>query len=299
MDLAGNLQYKDRLEFGTSKDFEFLLDKTKVAFKKIRQSLAESKWKKICGVGICVPGFLDRTNGIVIDSVNIAGFKGLKIQQIIEKIAKLPVILEESSRSMAIAELWFSSRNACSDFICVDMGFGIGAGIVHNGLVYRGAHESSGEIGHTVVVPDGLACSCGKQGCLETVVSGHALQNLAKKLKLSTNSQNYGGKALYEAALAGNVEARRALSNVGRHIGVAIANVINLFDPSKVILTGGLLKAGDLLLDPLKAAVKEHSVERMAMRCAIEMSELGDFAGAMGAAMLPLRHYFEFENIRF
>lgn len=297
IDLAGKIVRQTRSDFGKCKDGEFLVGKATEIVNEITNSISSKNKKKISGIGVCIPGFLDREAGIVHDSVNIANLKGFPVCEVLNKTSGLPVLLEEASRSMAIGEIWFTQHWADSDFISVDMGFGIGVGIVHNGLLYRGAHERSGEIGHTVVVNGGAKCSCGKQGCLETVVSGFALEEHAKRLGLSS-SKFFGGKALFDAAQQGNAEAQKELNKAGFYIGLAIANMINLFDPSLVILNGGLIKAGEHVLEQLKNSVKEHSISRNGAVCKIEVSGLGDYAGSLGAAMLGFKHFFEFKNIR-
>jgi len=300
VDLQGNLRKtRFRQEFGSPKGKAFLLKKSGAAVKELIASLERAQRRTIAGVGLSVPGLLDRSKGVVHNSVNIRGFKNVPIVDLFKKRLRCPVILEESSRAMALAEIWFGPPQFRRDFICVDLGFGIGMGVVHDGLLYRGANELSGEIGHTVVQPDGARCRCGKRGCLETVASGKALGELAKRIALKRYGiSSKGAKAICEAAVAGNARAREAIEKAGESIGIAVANLINLFDPGRVILNGGLVKAGALLTEPLRRAAKKHSIRPFDKRCPIEVSELGDLAGAMGAAMLVLRSYFEFDNIR-
>jgi predicted NBD/HSP70 family sugar kinase len=254
---------------------------------------------KLSGVGICLPGFIDRHNKVALDSANIKALHNFAIGSHFAKKFKTKLFLEEASRSMALAERWFGGYNQCDNYILVDMGFGIGIGVVQNGLIYRGANECSGEIGHTVVDPYGVRCKCGKQGCLETIAGGHAMQDAAKKIAEIKDNSLSGGKAICEAAKQGSTSAVAELAKVGHSIGIAVANVINLFDPAEVILNGGLVKAGNMIIEPLKHAIDAHTVSRSNIKREIHISRLGDSASALGAAMMPLRHYFEIENIRF
>jgi predicted NBD/HSP70 family sugar kinase len=200
---------------------------------------------------------------------------------------------------MAIAEKWFGGRHKIEHLICIDAGYGIGMGILHNGRVYRGANEISGEIGHMVVDPKGRKCRCGNIGCLETVASGKALERSAKSLALSKMGiKSKGAKALFEAALVGHPQAREILSEAGHYIGMAIANVINLFDPNIVVLNGGLIGSARFLMPNLKKAVQHYVVKSSRNRCVTEISSLGKLAGARGVGMLPLMSYFEIENIQ-
>jgi len=300
VDMAGNVPWRIRREFESPRDKNFLLKQADQVVAELFDSLGKSAGKKVRGIGFCVPGFLDRRRGLAVESVNIRGFKNVPVGRLFQRRFKQPVFLEESSRMMAMAELWFAKRDFESHFICVDLGVGIGMGIVHNGIMYRGSRERSGEIGHTVVEPRGLQCLCGKRGCLETVASGSGLARHAEKINLSKRGiKSKGAKAIYEAAVSGDTQAQEVLTKAGEYIGLAIANVINLFDPDRVILNGGLVTAGNRIVDPLRRAVKAHSMKTTGGGCRVEVSELGQSAGAMGAAMLPLMSFFEFENIKF
>ena len=150
-----------------------------------------------------------------------------------------------------------------------------------------------------MVVPDGAECTCGKRGCLETVASGRALGVAAGRiLRKRSGARFSSAKALHDAALDGNTRAKRALHSAGKAIGIAIANFANLFDPGQIILNGGLVKSGPMLVDPLVEAVCEHTMIRSEEAYPVRVSSVGEFAGAMGAAMLPLRRFFEFDHIR-
>lgn len=226
----------------------------------------------IKGVGICIPGLLDYSTGSVVRSVNLRELEGVDVtERLAEKIG-LPVFLEESTRSIALAEIWFGGRSGLNDFIVADLGVGIGLGIIHDGKLHRGAHGSSGEIGHLVVQPGGKKCTCGKSGCLETVASGKALEE-----------SNYSENSVSEA---------------GAYVGMALANAANILDPGEIILQGGLVKLGELFLNPLVESAARHSLAGTDIVSRIRTSELGDMAGAMGVGMLPVRGYFEMENIR-
>ena len=298
MDLAGTVRDQWRRSYDVAKTGAFLIGKAREAVTSLIAPLSEAQKKTIHGLGVCVPGFLRREERIVLRSVNIRGFREFSITEAFGDFGP-PVIVEESSRSMALAEKWFGARKWDGNLVCLDLGYGIGMGIIHRGVLYRGANEASGEIGHTVVDTSGPVCHCGKKGCLEAVASGRALGELAAGLKIGRNRAGArGAVALYEAALNGSHPARQALNRAGEHIGIAVANVINLFDPGLVVLNGGLVRAGDLLTGRLRETVEQHRLKGAGRGCRIEISTLGGPAAAMGAAMLPLRTYFEFDNIQ-
>ena len=299
VDLAGNVRTRSREEFSIPRSKTFLLKKAETVIRDLLASLNSHQRKAIAGIGVSIPGVLEREKGRVKVSVNIRGFSDVPIVDILENKLPFPVFLEKASYSMALAEIWFAKPSRQGNFICVDLGFGIGMGVVHDGLLHRGAGEMCGEIGHTVVQPRGRRCTCSLRGCLETVASGNSLGRLADELPLADYGvTTTGARAVCEAAAAGSLRAKRAVRQAGEYIGMAIANVINLLDPGPVILNGGLVQAGALLVDPIRKAVAQHTMKGANQATRIELSELGLLAGAMGAAMLPLRPFFEFDNIR-
>jgi N-acetylglucosamine repressor len=300
VDFKGDVHWQCKHKFEATKNKDYILKIVKQSIAAGLDSLDKSQHDKIKGIGICLPGFLNREEGIVLRSVNIPSSNNIAICSLLEKWFGFPAVIEESSRAMTLGEMWFGDKEYKNDFICIDLGYGIGMGIVHNGQLYRGANEASGELGHMIVDSDGIECTCGKRGCLETLASGRALADFVNELQLKDDVYtSKGAMKLYEAALAGNSQACKTIERAGMYIGMAVANVINLFDPGAVIVNGGLTGAGDLLMDPLQKSIKEHAIEYLGKGCRVEISQVGLAAGALGAAMLPLKNYFEFEDIRF
>jgi len=256
------------------------------AIEQIRGNFAESRapWRRVAGIGFACPGFLDRNKGIALQAVHLSGWKNVPAGRILSRAFRMPVSLEESSRAGALGEMWFGAGRRSREFLTLDFGYGIGTGIVSNGGLLYGASESGGELGHTVVKPRGNWCDCGQRGCLETVASGEAI---------ARRSGRATALAAVEAAEAGDVRCRRIIAEAGRLLGAAAANLINLLNPDTAILNGGLCRAGDLLLAPFHEALRQHAVPRSLAAANITLSPLGEFAGAMGAAMIPLQSYFQ------
>lgn len=300
VDFQGNIKAKWHKEFPAARQRSFVMNKIKAALKDLVTGLSKRNYKKIKGLGICIPGFLDRAAGTIIKSVNMRSFDGFQIVKELEDFCNIPVILEEASRATAISEIWFGGASNDNDFVSIDLGYGIGMAIVHKGRLYRGSNEVSGEIGHTVVLANGAKCTCGKRGCLETVASGRALSQIYSSTGLNfNNTTSNGAKGIYEAALRGENRAVKVITKAGRLIGTAVANVINLFDPEFVVLCGGLTNAGEMLLKPVRDSVQKHSIRPFDVSCMIKVTSLGELSGALGASMLPQRHYFELDNVRF
>ncbi len=298
LDLQGEVRDSVSVFFGDNRD-KPVLEIINDSILKLIDRL-EGDASGIRGMGVCVPGLIDYAERKIVKSVNVAELENCSIAEYFEERFDMPVFLEEASRSMAVAEIWFGGRYGQSDFIVVDLGVGIGLGIVHNGALYRGAHGNSGEIGHLVVQPGGSLCRCGKTGCLETVASGRAFDNAAADFNFQDPGKfTRDGTGLYNAAVNGDGEAGRIFEEAGTSIGTALANVVNILDPKEIILQGGLVNAGDILLEPMKQAVARHALGGANEPPAIVVSRLGSSAGAAGAAMLPLKQYFEIENIRF
>ena len=298
IDFQGNIVDKHHTTFEPVKSRDFIEKKLTSVIAKLLNGFKAQK--KIRGIGLAFPGFIDRQKGAVVNSVNFDNLKDFNIASHIQKKFNLPTMIDESSRLMAVGELWFAGHSNTENFICIDAGFGIGMGIVHNGRIFRGANELSGEIGHTVVTTNGSKCKCGKKGCLETVASGRALGKLAESLDMKKYKiKSKDAKALHSAAIAGNTKAKNAIAKAGESIGIAIANVINLFDPGFIVLNGGLVNAGDILIEPLKKSVRTHCLGQFQDNCSINVSKLGNLASALGAAMLPMKEFFELENIKF
>jgi len=256
------------------------------AIEQIRGNLADFRAprRRVAGIGFACPGFLDRHQGIALQAVHLSGWKNVPVGRMLSRAFRMPVSLEESSRAAALGEMWFGAGRESRDFLTLDFGYGIGTGIVSNGSLLYGASESGGELGHTVVKPRGNWCDCGHRGCLETVASGEAI---------ARRSGRATARAAVEAAEAGDVRCRRILAEAGRLLGAAAANLINLLNPDTAVLNGGLCGAGDLLLAPFHEALRQHAVPRSLAAANIALSPLGEFAGAMGAAMIPLQSYFQ------
>ncbi len=273
----------------------------KILLRTVQESIDTlSRWlgsQKSFLKGICfgIPGLISHQDGVIIQAVNIPKINGLNIFNHFQEI-NVPLFLEGSSEAQTIAEKWLGGHYSDSNFITMDIGYGIGMGIMYRGELYRGANERSGEIGHTVVLPGGPQCTCGKRGCLEKVASGSALEEAAETLPLEKyDIRSRGAKAIHEAASRGDKTAINILSNSGMYIGIAIANAITLFDPGVVVLNGGLVHAGDFLLTSMKEAIQQNLMA-LPNAVSIKTSALGDLAGALGAAMVPLQHYFEWEK---
>ena len=239
----------------------------------------------VIGVGIGIPGPVDRARGTVGSATILPGWIGLRIAAEMEARLSLPVEIENDANLGALAELTWGSGRDCSNFAYIKAATGIGAGIVIDGKLLRGASGTAGEIGHTTLDGRGALCYCGNRGCLETRASGPAIIHLVgdrdgAKLTL-------GG--VIALAAEGDVRCRRALSDAGREIGIAIAGLCNLINPERVVIGGLLSRAGDLVLDPIRGSIRRYAIQAAAGRVEVVPAVFVERAELLGSLALALR----------
>jgi predicted NBD/HSP70 family sugar kinase/predicted transcriptional regulator len=254
---------------------------------------------RIIGIGFSAPGFFSTDHGVWDIAFNIPDWKAVPIVDILAKRYDTAVYLQDCSRSMALAELWYGQGKEVDDFILLDLGQGIGLGIVINSVLFEGAGMKSGEIGHLMVDPEGRKCTCGKRGCLESVSSGMAItrimQERLRQGMASKVSELIHGRIddltvidIVEAADMNDLASIEVLRNAGEKLGRAISYIINLFNPELIILGGQLTKAGTHLIKPLFRAAEEHSIPNLFSDVSIRLSELGPYSASLGAATMAI-----------
>ena len=240
---------------------------------------------RVIGVGIGIPGPVDRERGTAGSATILPGWVGIRIADAMEKRLGITVQIENDANLGALAELtWGAGRN-CSNFAYIKAATGIGAGLVLDGHLLRGASGTAGEIGHTTLDEAGALCYCGNRGCLETVASGPAITALVAH----ATGENIALGTVIERAVGGDALCRRAISDAGREMGVAVAGLCNLFNPERVIVGGLLSSAGELLLQPLRESLRRHAVQAAAERVDVVQAVFVERAELLGAVALALR----------
>ncbi|SKA93189.1 transcriptional regulator, MarR family [Caloramator quimbayensis] len=258
---------------------------------------------KILGIGIGVHGIVNPVEGISIYAPKF-GWKDVAIKDIFEKEFRMPVLIDNDVRVMALGEKWFGNAKSAKDFVFINVGSGIGSAIVINGDIYRGSLYGAGEIGHISIAENGPKCNCGNFGCLEVMASGTALEkrvihdiNLGKESiipKLAGDDlSKITGEIIYEAAKLNDKLALDALYDVGSCLGYAVSNLINILNPEIIIIGGGVARAGDFVLKPLCDTAHKKSMEHLSQRVRILPSYLNENCGIIGAATLILNDLFE------
>jgi predicted NBD/HSP70 family sugar kinase len=255
--------------------------------------------QKIAGIGIGMPGFVDVNKGINHSFLKIKSNESLVSH--IESAIGLPVLIDNDSSLIALAELRLGAARHHHNVMVINIGWGIGLGIVVNGELFRGENGFAGEFSHIPLFTNNKLCSCGKSGCLETetslfVIAEKALQGLRqgkvsmlKNLSLDHIEETI--QVIMEAALKGDKFAVELLSEAGYNLGRGIAILIHLLNPELIILSGRGSIAGKLWLAPIQQAINEHSIPKIAENTQVEISSLGYQAELIGAAALVMEHF--------
>lgn len=245
----------------------------------------------LSGVGIGLPGFVDCADGIALWS-SILVERSVPIAAAATARLGIPAHVDNDANLVALAELWFGAGRSLSDFAVVTIEHGVGMGFVMNHRIYRGAQRLGMELGHTKVHLDGALCRCGQRGCLEAYVADYALAREA------TTALNWGHKesqpinvlleSLYDHAKAGNATARSIFRRAGRYLAVGLSNVVNLFDPALIILSGERMRYDYLYAAETLAEMENLAINTGRPRPPIEIHAWGDLLWAHGAAALAL-----------
>lgn len=245
----------------------------------------------LSGVGVGVPGFVDHAEGLVHWSSTLSD-RSVPLAQAAATRLGLPVDIDNDANLVALAELWFGAGRSLADFAVVTIEHGVGMGVVMNHRLYRGAQNVGMELGHTKVQLDGALCRCGQRGCLEAYIADYALAREAvTALNLDSRSQPAVAallEQLFQRAKDGNPTARSIFRRAGRYLAMGLANVVNLFDPALVILSGERMRYDYLYADETLAEMAEMVIDTGRPRAGVEIHAWGDMLWAQGAAALAL-----------
>ncbi|MEA4899004.1 MAG: ROK family transcriptional regulator [Christensenellaceae bacterium] len=254
----------------------------------------------IVGVCVAMPGLIERETGRVIFSPNF-GWEDVPLQAWMNEILPMEVIVENANRVQASWEVSRDQENNNLTVLCIGLGYGIGGGLLQNGKLYYGASGTSGEIGHLLVCHDADAqCSCGNVGCLEAVASGAALARKARELVHQGKGEalarmcdgeisRLDAKMVFEAAKAGDVHAQLIIDQTAEYIGIALAASINLLDPDRIYLCGGMMKNDSEFLKKIKASTLRKQMHNAGRGVEILQGDPDEWNVARGAAqVVPL-----------
>ena len=262
-------------------------------------ALAEAERCPIDGMGLAVPGAVDSDTGVVLWAPNL-DWENLPLQERFEAAFEVPIRVELDVRATALGAMSSDLARDVRDFVYVTIGTGIGAGIVVNGDLHRGFHSCSGEIGHCVLVEDGPRCGCGQRGCLEALAAGSAIAGTARRIVDKTQipsvlSERMDGngeinpKHVFEAAAANDPLACEVVRTTAEYIGRGLSFLINILNPQKIIIGGGVAKGGEYLLRLIRQYAAEYTLHRGPRQTEIILSPDLDHLPVVGAANLVFK----------
>jgi predicted NBD/HSP70 family sugar kinase len=250
--------------------------------------------KNLLGVGVGLAGIVDAEEGILRQSP-IYGWDNVPLRSMLQSKLHIPVYIENDVNTLTLTEKWFGHGQGLDNFLTVTVGRGVGLGIVVNGQFYRGQTGGAGEFGHTAIDPQGPVCACGKRGCLEAYVGDPGLVRAAQAAvargKLPGPVESLDD--LLSLAQQGNKAAIRIFEEAGRILGIGVANLINVFNPKKIIISGEGTRESDLLFVPMKESIQLNTMPGLFDPDTVVIAPWGDDAWARGAAGLVLREVFE------
>ncbi|PKO03930.1 MAG: ROK family protein [Chloroflexi bacterium HGW-Chloroflexi-5] len=246
------------------------------------------KKKQLMGVGIGLAGVVDFAQGIVKQNP-IFGWKDVNLCELLEARMRVPVYIDNDVNTLTLGEKWLEPGKPEDNFIVITLGRGIGMGIVINGQIYRGKGGGAGELGHIMVEPNGPKCDCGRQGCLETLLSDRALVDEARQL-ISADVNDLDD--LIARMIAGDKNAVLIFTRAGELLGHQIANLVNLFDPKLIIISGEGIRMGDVFFSAVRRTFNEGVMPGLVEDTEIRVNSWGDDIWALGAASLVIAEIF-------
>jgi glucokinase len=258
----------------------------------------------IGAVGICTPGPVDHKTGTLIDPPNLPALHHTPLRQILEtRLRATPtlrghrevrVCLEHDAKAAALGEFHYGSGRGSKSMVYIVVGTGVGAAIILDGELYRGIHNTAGEIGHTTLDPNGDLCSCGSRGCLETYLSGPWLAEHYRRARERSgppldDGDAITGKDVTARAEAGDALAREVMTRAGRALGTGIATMAMILDVERYVVGSSVAKAGDLLLEPARQMVPNCSYDSVSCRVQILPTATQDDGPILGCGWLARR----------
>ncbi|MEK6646343.1 MAG: ROK family protein [Candidatus Firestonebacteria bacterium] len=259
---------------------------------------------KIKGLGIGVAAEVDQKNGIILNATNL-GWRNVPIADFFTKELGIPINVENDSHCAAWGSYCLDAKKKCSTLICLTLGTGVGGGIIIGGKLYRGPNGLAGYIGHMSISYSGRVCRCGSIGCLESMVGAWALSQTVKE-RCSKNSFPILRKLLRidkqfkitpeliaEAAINGDCDCQKLWNETGKYLGIALGSLANIFNPEKIILCGGISKAGVLFLKPMLDTFKKQVFKTIFQYTEVSISKYTDKIGVVGAALLFMDVIYE------
>lgn len=245
----------------------------------------------IIGIGVAMHGVVEVERGISLIAPNL-GLRNIPIKEELEKEFNLTVRVENDARAMALGDSWFGGHGELESMVAVNLGRGVGAGLIIKGKLYHGSQDIAGELGHMTIDIHGDICDCGNRGCLQTFATGTAIVERAKR-EIAGISETLTGEGVFQQAVAGHEAYIKILQETGEILGIGLTNLIHLINPEKIVLGGGVTNSKEFILPVIKQTIDQRVLTPAAKQTEIAVTELGNDATLLGAVSLLLVELFD------
>lgn len=247
---------------------------------------------EVCALGAGLPGMVDSVNGRVLELSNVPGWKDVGLTKLLEERTGLPVAIDNDANAMTYAEWLYGAGRDAVNVVCVTLGTGVGGGLILDGKLFRGSQLGAGEIGQMTIDPHGVPGHYGNFGALEKYVGnaqiGERARVLYQEAGLTKSEEECSPLALQTAADAGDVVARKVWEEVGFHLGITLCDIVWLLNPDRIVIGGGVAKAGEYVFGPIRQTIRERTMKIFHDKLEIVPAALGNDAGIIGSAALAL-----------
>ncbi|MGM0502055.1 MAG: ROK family protein [Bacillota bacterium] len=295
-DFEGNILAKEKVLVGASKDKKTVVSKIKKTIVQITAK-QEVGLEQVAGIGLGCPGPLDIEEGLIHHTPNL-DLDNVKIKEELSEF-NVPIFLENDANAAALGEHLFGAGEGTANMIYITISTGIGGGIIIDGDIYHGASDGAGEIGHLTLDPKSvIKCGCGNYGCWEALASGTALSRLGRGAvqsgkdtlikELVADESEVDGAVVAKAAQQGDKIALQLMDTIAKRLGVGLASLINIFNPSRIVIGGGVSESWSLLEDKIWETIEERAMESLVQQVEILPAELGSDVGVIGAIATAL-----------
>ncbi|MBD2762076.1 ROK family transcriptional regulator [Kocuria sp. cx-116] len=284
-DLNHNVRARQRFDLPHGHAMAEVLDTADSTLTSMVRKLKLSR-AKLLAAGLTLPAPVDLEGRVVSAGAILPAWADTDVRAAASTRLGLPVTVENDANAGAVGEFAQGRGRGVRNMAYIKVSHGVGAGLILNGRLFRGATGSAGELGHMTLDEQGDVCRCGNRGCLETFISSEAVLGLMA----TTRGPDFTVSDLVDTALAGDIGCARVIGDTGRTLGTTVANLCNIINPELVIVGGELARAGDLLLGPLREVVSRYGVQGCTRELTISAAELGPEAHLTGALIMALEN---------
>lgn len=294
IDQSGELVARKRIETLADRGAEDIIARTVTALRALLHEIGAPE-EALEAIGCSIPGPLDCNSGIVHFSPNL-GWRDVPFRDLMQRYFDVPVAIDDDAHCAALGEARMGAARGMDNAVYVTISTGIGAGIIIDGHIYRGAHGFAGEVGHMTIEAAGPPCSCGNFGCFEALASGSAIAARAKQAvihgdqtmlsRFRDDLTQLSAEQVVNTAEKGDSVALRIIESAGRYAGIGLAAVASAFDPQVIVVGGGVMRSGGIMLEHARKSFLERTISPIGSLIPIVPAALGEESGLWGAAAL-------------